>query len=213
MTAPAELEPRIQEIGKRLFAAMADEGRVRTLSPIFGGRAVQRRVLARAAEDPHFKTQLFRFIDVYPSLRDSGDLVRHLRAYLADRGELPRPLDRLVGPEGGRRLPSWAVARLTERTMQRMAKGLIAGRDAGEVFLELKRLRRQHTAFTLDILGEACLSGVRAPLFRRARDAAAQDGPVGRGSVPRRGPLGGSPSSQPFFEDHLALLADRSRRL
>ena len=167
MTAPAELEPRIHEIGKRLFAAMADEGRVRTLSPIFGGRAVQRRVLARAAEDPHFKTQLFRFIDVYPSLRDSGDLVRHLRAYLADRGELPRPLDRLVGPDGGRRLPSWAVARFTERTMQRMAKGLIAGRDAGEVFVELKRLRRHHTAFTLDILGEACLSEAEAEEYAR----------------------------------------------
>jgi RHH-type proline utilization regulon transcriptional repressor/proline dehydrogenase/delta 1-pyrroline-5-carboxylate dehydrogenase len=167
MTAPAELEPRIQEIGKRLFAAMADEGRVHALSPIFGGRAVQRRVLARAAEDPHFKTQLFRFIDVYPSLRGSGDLVRHLRAYLADRGELPRPLDRLVGPDGGRRLPSWAVARLTERTMQRMAKGLIAGRDTGEVFLELKRLRRQHTAFTLDILGEACLSEAEAEEYAR----------------------------------------------
>jgi RHH-type transcriptional regulator, proline utilization regulon repressor / proline dehydrogenase / delta 1-pyrroline-5-carboxylate dehydrogenase len=167
MTAPAELEPRIHEIGTRLFAAMADEGRVRTLSPIFGGRAVQRRVLARAAEDPHFKTQLFRFIDVYPSLRDSGDLVRHLRAYLTDRGELPRPLDRLVGPDGGRRLPSWAVARFTERTMQRMAKGLIAGRDAGEVFVELKRLRRHHTAFTLDILGEACLSEAEAEEYAR----------------------------------------------
>ncbi len=167
MTAPAELEPRIQEIGKRLFAAMADEGRIHAFSPIFGGRAVQRRVLARAAEDPHFKTQLFRFIDVYPSLRDSGDLVRHLRAYLADRGELPRPLDRLVGPDGGRRLPSWAVARLTERTMQRMAKGLIAGRDAGEVFQELKRLRHQHTSFTLDILGEACLSEMEAQEYVR----------------------------------------------
>jgi len=167
MTSTAELEPRIHEIGKRLFAAMADEGRIRSLSPIFGGRAVQRRALARAAEDPHFKTQLFRFIDVYPSLRDSGDLVRHLRAYLDDRGELPRPLDRLLGPEGWRRVPSWAVARLTERTMQRVARGLIAGRDAGEVFLELKRLRRQHTGFTLDILGEACLSEAEAEEYRR----------------------------------------------
>ncbi|MCL5735999.1 MAG: proline dehydrogenase family protein [Actinobacteria bacterium] len=167
MTTPSDLEPRIREIGSRLFATMAAEGRPRPSLPIFGGRALQRRALTRAAEDPHFKTQLFRFIDVYPSLRDSGDLVRHLRAYLDDRGELPRPLDRLVGQEGWRRVPSWAVARMTDRTMLRVAKGLIAGRDATEVFPELKRLRRQHTSFTLDILGEACLSEAEAQEYAR----------------------------------------------
>jgi RHH-type proline utilization regulon transcriptional repressor/proline dehydrogenase/delta 1-pyrroline-5-carboxylate dehydrogenase len=140
-----------------------NEGSRRGLAvPAWGGRAIQRRVLTRASQDSHFKTQLFRFVDVYPNLRDSGDLVRHLRAYLADRGELPPPLDRMLGPNGERRLPSWAVARLTDRTMQRMAKTFIAGKDAKEALDELKRLRRQHTAFTVDILGETCLSDMEA---------------------------------------------------
>ncbi len=156
-TAP-EREARIQQIGRELLAAVAKEGSVRSASSLLSGRAVQRRLLARAVQDAHFRTQLFRFIDVYPSLRDSGDLVRHLRAYLNDRGEAPPPLDRLLATGSAQRLPSWAIARLTDRAMQRMAKGLIAGRDASEALPTLRRLRRGHTAFTIDILGEACLS-------------------------------------------------------
>jgi RHH-type proline utilization regulon transcriptional repressor/proline dehydrogenase/delta 1-pyrroline-5-carboxylate dehydrogenase len=128
---------------------------------------LQRRILARALDDEHFKTQLFRFVDVYPSLRDSGDVVRHLRAYLDEGGELPRPLDRLLRSSGGQRLPSWAVARLTERGMERMARSLIAGRDAAEALPTLKHLRRRHTGFTLDILGEACLSEAEAEEYVR----------------------------------------------
>ncbi|MFH0916681.1 MAG: proline dehydrogenase family protein, partial [bacterium] len=164
---PTDLEPRIREIGERLFAEVAQQGPVRKASSLLGGRALQRRILAQAIDDQHFKTQLFRFVDVYPSLRDSGDLVRHLRAYLDDGGELPRPLDRLLSSGTGQRLPSWAVARLTERGMQRMAKSLIAGRDATEALPTLKHLRRRHAGFTLDILGEACLSETEAAEYAR----------------------------------------------
>ena len=132
MTAASDREARTQQIGREILAAITAEGTLRSASSLLSGRAVQRRLLTRAVEDPHFRTQLFRFIDVYPSLRDSGDLVRHLRAYLDDRGELPRPLDRLLASGTGQRLPSWAIARLTDRAMQRMAKELIAGRDAAD---------------------------------------------------------------------------------
>ncbi len=162
----AGLETRVRDIGLRLFAAMTQERPLRSASSFISGRAMQRRILAQAMADPHFKTQLFRFVDVYPSIRDSGDLVRHLRAYLDDGGTLPRPLDRLVA-SGDRRLPTWAVARLTEKGMQRMARSLIAGRDATDALPALKRLRRRRTGFTLDILGEACLSDAEAEDYVR----------------------------------------------
>lgn len=167
MTSATNLEPRIREIGGRLFAGAVEEGLLKTAPSLLGGRALQRRLLARAVDDPRFKTQLFRFIDLYPSLRDSGDLVRHLRAYLAERGEAPPPLDRMLSPAGTQRLPSWAVARLTDRSMQRIAKGLIGGRDATEALPALKRLRRRHIGFTLDILGEVCLSEAEAKDYLR----------------------------------------------
>ena len=161
-----DLESQIRVTGLALYAAMQREGAWTTVSSWVGGRALQRRLLAQAMTDPEFKTQLFRFVDVYPSVRDPGDLVRHLRAYFDDGALLPRPFDRLVAT-GTRRLPTWAVARLTERGMQRMAGGLIAGRDAVEALPTLKRLRRRRTGFTLDLLGEACLSEAEAQEYLR----------------------------------------------
>jgi RHH-type transcriptional regulator, proline utilization regulon repressor / proline dehydrogenase / delta 1-pyrroline-5-carboxylate dehydrogenase len=169
MPARAQSQPdpelRIREIGMQLYEATVERGPAKAAASYVSGRAMQRRILAQAMADPVFKTQLFRFVDVYPSIRDSGDLLRHLRSYLGDV-DAPRPLDLLVATDK-RRLPSWAVTRLTERGMQRMAETLIAGRDATDALPALKRLRRRHTGFTLDILGEACLSDAEADEYAR----------------------------------------------
>jgi RHH-type proline utilization regulon transcriptional repressor/proline dehydrogenase/delta 1-pyrroline-5-carboxylate dehydrogenase len=163
--APVDLELRIHEIGTRLYEATLERGPAKTISSYVTGRAMQRRILAQTMADPAFKTQLFRFVDVYPSIRDSGDLLRHLRDYLGSVNP-PRPLDRLVATDK-RRLPSWAVTRLTERGMHYMAETLIAGRDATDALPTLKHLRRRHTGFTLDLLGEACLSDAEADEYAR----------------------------------------------
>jgi RHH-type proline utilization regulon transcriptional repressor/proline dehydrogenase/delta 1-pyrroline-5-carboxylate dehydrogenase len=164
-TAPPDPETRIREIGTRLYKAMAESGPADSAASFVTGRSMQRRILARAMADPIFKARLFQFVDVYPSIRDSGDLLRHLRSYLGDV-DVPRPLDRLVATDK-RRLPSWAAKRLTERGMQRMAETLIAGRDATDALPTLKRLRRRHTGFTIDLLGEACLSDVESADYAR----------------------------------------------
>ena len=163
--SPPDPELRIHEIGTQLYEAMIERGPAKAAASFLTGRAMQRRILAQAMADPAFKTQLFRFVDVYPSIRDSGDLLRHLRSYLGGV-DVPRPLDRLVATDR-RRLPSWAVTRLTERGMQRMAESLIAGRDATDALPTLKRLRRRHTGFTLDLLGEACLSDAESEDYAR----------------------------------------------
>jgi RHH-type proline utilization regulon transcriptional repressor/proline dehydrogenase/delta 1-pyrroline-5-carboxylate dehydrogenase len=161
----ADPELRIHEIGMQLYESMVERGPAKAAASFVTGRAMQRRILAQAMADPAFKTQLFRFVDVYPSIRDSGDLLRHLRSYLGGV-DVPRPLDRLVATDK-RRLPSWAVTRLTERGMQRMAESLIAGRDATDALPTLKRLRRRHTGFTLDLLGETCLSEAESQAYAR----------------------------------------------
>ncbi len=163
--AQADIEPRVQEIGATLYEATLDRGPAKAVAAYVSGRAIQRRILAQTMADPAFKTQLFRFVDVYPSIRDSGDLLRHLRDYLG-AVDPPRPLDRLVATDK-RRLPGWAVTRLTEKGIQRMAETLIAGRDATDALPTLKRLRRRHTGFTLDLLGEACLSDAEAGEYAR----------------------------------------------
>ncbi|MCC8985648.1 MAG: hypothetical protein LM513_03565, partial [Nitrospira sp.] len=62
---PALLEPRIRAIGEDL--ARRSGG----LSPgLFDSRWWSQAAINLAMKDPAFKAQLFRFIDVLPSLRD-----------------------------------------------------------------------------------------------------------------------------------------------
>jgi len=150
------MESSIQETGRRLYAAAVRQGPLKSTSSFLAGRALHRRLLGQSMADERFKTQLLRFLDVYPSLQDPGDTVRHLRAYLARDGEIPAPIDRLLR-RGRQRLPTWAAARLTEHAVQRMIDDLIAARDATGALPALRRLHRHHTGFSLHLLGESCL--------------------------------------------------------
>src|SRR4051794_41542687 len=50
------------------------------------------RMLDWAMARPAFKTQLFRFVDVFPSLEDDDDVARHLSEYF-DGVAVPKLLD------------------------------------------------------------------------------------------------------------------------
>ena len=52
MTAASDREARTQQIGREILAAVTAEGTLRSASSLLSGRAVQRRLLTRAVEDP-----------------------------------------------------------------------------------------------------------------------------------------------------------------
>jgi RHH-type proline utilization regulon transcriptional repressor/proline dehydrogenase/delta 1-pyrroline-5-carboxylate dehydrogenase len=66
---PALLEPRIRAIGEDL--ARRSGGRAPGL---FDSRWWSQAAINLAMKDPAFKAQLFRFIDVLPSLRDDAQV-------------------------------------------------------------------------------------------------------------------------------------------
>src|SRR5215213_5190400 len=47
------------------------------------------RMLEWAMSHPSFKTQLFRFVDVFPATTDDEDVVRHLDEYLHGGTDVP----------------------------------------------------------------------------------------------------------------------------
>ena len=55
------------------------------------------QLLAWSVSHPSFKTQLFRFVDVFPATRDDVDVLRHLEEYL-EEAELPKMLDYTLSP-------------------------------------------------------------------------------------------------------------------
>src|SRR2546429_7826891 len=75
-----ELESQIQEYGEKIFA-LIDAAESPSL---FSKKGFYGTMMDWAMRDEHFKTQLFRFVDVLPTLSSSSEVSRHLKEYLGD---------------------------------------------------------------------------------------------------------------------------------
>src|SRR5438445_8182201 len=79
--AELELGPRIQEYGEKIFA-LIDAAESPSL---FSKKGFYGTLMDWAMRDEHFKTQLFRFVDVLPTLGSSAEISRHLKEYLGEK--------------------------------------------------------------------------------------------------------------------------------
>src|SRR5918995_1619324 len=111
------------------------------------------RVMDWAMERPAFKTQLFRFVDVFPALTGAPEVARHLAEYF-EGAEAPKAFD--LGLDLADRVPLGArvEARIARRNILRMARQFIVGASPGEAVAGLHQLWRAGSAFTVDGLGE-----------------------------------------------------------
>src|SRR6476661_1158013 len=74
---PAPLEHSIAGWGEKIFAFMDEAGQ----PSLFSKKGLYGALMEWSMADEQFKTQLFRFVDVLPSLTSSGEVARHLREY------------------------------------------------------------------------------------------------------------------------------------
>ena len=122
------------------------------------------RMLGWAMSHPSFKTQLFRFVDVFPATSGDADVLRHIDEYFED-ADAPKVME--LGIDLAERLPlgprvSAGVAR---RNIERMAHQFIVGSTAAEAVDGLHRLWRQGSAFTVDLLGEKTVTEADADRY------------------------------------------------
>jgi RHH-type proline utilization regulon transcriptional repressor/proline dehydrogenase/delta 1-pyrroline-5-carboxylate dehydrogenase len=122
------------------------------------------RVMSWAMARPAFKTQLFRFVDVFPALRTSADVARHVSEYF-DGVDIPRALDLGVGVADRVPLGARIEARVARKNILRMAHQFIVGSTADEAVEGLHRLWRGGSAFTVDVLGEKTVVGAEADRY------------------------------------------------
>lgn len=148
------VESLTQEQGRAIFDRLGRRG------PFFLGPAWwDERFMDWTMRDEAVKVQLFRFIDVLPMLRTSGDVNRHLREYFEEASpHLPWWLQRAVGimPIDG--LAGGALAKTARWNAQRLARRFIAGSNVTEALQVVGRLRKRALAFTVDLLGEATIT-------------------------------------------------------
>src|SRR3984957_7959205 len=110
------IQLEIEELGRKIFRLIDSDRRTVSLS---GGKDFYGRLMEWAMQDPVFKTQMFRFVDVLPSLTSSDDVLKHMAEYLTS---VRTPASRLLrgALAFGRLLPAMP-ARLIRQNVMGMA--------------------------------------------------------------------------------------------
>jgi RHH-type proline utilization regulon transcriptional repressor/proline dehydrogenase/delta 1-pyrroline-5-carboxylate dehydrogenase len=155
----------IEELGREIFDLVEKDRR----SPgPFGDKDFSAHLMEWAMRDPEFKTQMFRVVDVLPTLTSSAEVVKHMSEYLS---KVKTPASGVLrgALAFGRLLPAMP-ARLIRQNVLAMASVFICGRNGKSAFPNLRRIWREGARFTVDILGEAVVSDREADEFAAKYD-------------------------------------------
>jgi len=109
-----------------------------------------------AMKDEAFKIQFFRFVDTYPALKTPDQIHEHLIDYMSQPGVTPPPGMDLMTRAGG--MAKGVFTNQMTKQITGMARKFIAGKDAEDATPVLRDLWKRGMSFSVDLLGEACIS-------------------------------------------------------
>ena len=159
-TASADLEDRTRRIGR----AMLREAR-RPRAGFLSSRFWSDQLMLWAMKDPSFKTQLFRFVDAFPMLKTPADVHACLVDYLGQSGmTLPPTMEIGLKASG---LAKGLLAKTVTSRIKALAANFIGGENASDAMPKLRKLWDAGVAFSVDLLGEACVSDQEALAYQR----------------------------------------------
>jgi RHH-type transcriptional regulator, proline utilization regulon repressor / proline dehydrogenase / delta 1-pyrroline-5-carboxylate dehydrogenase len=151
------LQGEVEQRGRRIFELVDKHPEA-----LFSKAGFYQRLMTLSMRDEQLKLQLFRFVDVLPSLRTSGEIVEHLQEYFADARD-SRKLSEFLGA-GIRlaRIVPFISGPILRWNVSEMARQFIAGQNPNDVMRTLRKRRTQKIGFTVDLLGEAVVSETEA---------------------------------------------------
>lgn len=159
-------EQRIQEIGRQIFDTMKGQ-----TPSVFNKDWWSGKIMEFSMKDEAFKVEMFRFVDVFPTLRNHVEVARHLQEYFC-RPDTNFPAAFQWGLNKVK--PDSMVAKMAagqiEKQMAGMAQKFIAGTTAADAISALKKIWKSDLAFTLDLLGESTVSEAEALDYAKRYD-------------------------------------------
>ncbi len=158
-TNHAPIDPRIDQLGRQMLElARAHK------SGILSARFYSDKLMNWSMKDHDFKVQLFRFVDAFPMLKTPEIIHDHLVDYLTQPGvKVPATID--LGLKAGG-IAKGLMGKTIASQITSMAQKFIAGTDAADALPKLKELWNDGIAFSVDLLGEACISDAEADAYR-----------------------------------------------
>jgi len=148
----SDIQAQILSKGEEILKNMEGQSKASIFSKDFWYGSI----MEWSMKNEKFKTNMFRFVDVLPSLNSGDEVSRHLKEYFSeDGGTLPPVFN--VGLGLGSLAPG-LMAGAIKKNVVGMAKMFITGENPDEALPVLKKARKNKMTFTVDILGEAILS-------------------------------------------------------
>jgi RHH-type proline utilization regulon transcriptional repressor/proline dehydrogenase/delta 1-pyrroline-5-carboxylate dehydrogenase len=156
------LQTRIVTRGKEFFTTISGE-----TPSIFNKGRWMGMVMDWCLKNEDFKVQLFRFVDVFPSLSTAAQLTGHIREYFAaDDRNIPAALKWGAKSAGlGGAIGAKVLDAAIRSNIQQMARQFIVGENTRQAVATLEKLRQQGFAFVVDVLGESTLSEQEAEQY------------------------------------------------
>lgn len=133
-------------------------------SGLLSAKFYQDKLMDWSMKDHNFKVQLFRFVDAFPSLTTPDMVHDHLVDYLTQPGVKAPPFMDLGLKAGG--VAKGMMTKTISSQINNMAKNFIAGTDASDALPMLGKLWKDGIAFSVDLLGEACVSNAEADAYQ-----------------------------------------------
>src|SRR3954451_5397155 len=143
MIEPSSLQTEIESTGRRLFDLIdAEKAAPNPLkrNDFYG------HLLQWSMQDESFKTQMFRFVDVLPTLTSSREVVEHLVEYLSHSRSSVSGVLRGVLTVG--KFVPFLSAAVVRQNVLAMGNLFIAGHDGKSALPNLERLWREGPRFT-----------------------------------------------------------------
>jgi len=147
--ADIRFEKEVIEFGRKIFNRIGKEQPGAFNKNFWSGK-----IMEWSMNQPELKLNLFRLVDVLPSLRSSAAIARHVNEYLGPvAGHVHGLMEWGVNvkPHSMRaKVTSFAVRNAVKQT----AAQFIAGETPQGALKQLKKTRKQGLCFTVDLLGE-----------------------------------------------------------
>ncbi|QDK37127.1 proline dehydrogenase family protein [Bdellovibrio sp. NC01] len=148
----SDIQTQIVARGEEILKRMESQSKASIFSKDFWYGSI----MEWSMKNEKFKTNMFRFVDVLPSINSGDEVARHLKEYFSeDGGKLPPVFN--VGLGLGSLAPG-LMAGAIKKNVIGMAQMFITGETPDDALPVLKKARKNKMTFTVDILGEATLS-------------------------------------------------------
>lgn len=154
------MDTQILDTGKKIFEASGED-----TGSIFNKDWWYGRIMDWSMKNHDFKVQMFRFVDVLPYLNSSDEVSRHIKEYFQSEGsELPKVLGWGLGLGA---LAPGIMAYSIKKNVTQMARMFITGENPEEAIKNLRKMRQNGLAFTVDLLGEAAVSEQECEVYQK----------------------------------------------